>query len=550
MKRICTLFHIALSYLLLGSSIPVQSQTIYKVGTAEASLEPKASPFSIALAGYGVPRGGRFSIRWQEAVLAPSHFKVKKPGSKWKTIVNENRFPKGTLSVVSYQNRLIALTDNDELYRLDAADPNAEWIRFAAFNNLSYKVNLKSLAVFKGKLYGLSKDNKVYCASHQTEGDLTVKAVAISDDHESVVVIATDLCGFNADFTTAIKRDAFRRYKLRPEAILINASHTHFAPSTQDWTTWGSHQLPDTLYLNSVVRPAILKVIADAMKNREPALLSFGRGSTDIGHNRSLSGTDVPYDNAVDVLKIENMRDHSRSLVFLTGCHPVSSNTGVEGFTLSANFPGEARKVLEKEIGIKSALFIQGCGGDINPLSSDHAKTGRDLAMNVKLILEQPMQQLSGKINFYLDSVSFPAHRLSKRDIAAFKKDNENAPGNVYAEKNVRWANLMEKLDSEGKMPLQMPVYLQTFNIGNWKLIGISRETVTEYSLGIKKLWPEQLVSIAGYCNDVSSYLPTSKHIKAGVYEGLDSFFWYGQPSVFPLDVYETILNRIKSKNY
>ncbi len=550
MKKVRILTPVAIICLLLGISLSVQSQTIYQAGVATVSLEPKVSPFSIALAGYGVPRGGRFSIQWQEAVLAQSHFKAKKLSSKWETVADQNRFPEGTLSVVSYKNRLIALTNKDELYRLDASDKNAEWIRFATYNNLSYKVNLKSIAVFKEKLYGLSKDNKVYSASHQTEGDLTVKAVAISDDHESVVIVGTDLCGFNGNFITSIKQEVFKKYGVRPEAILINASHTHFAPSTQDWTTWGNHQLPDTLYLNGVVRPAILKAIAQALKNRKPSLLSFGRGKTAIGHNRTLSGTDVPYDNAVDVLQIESMRDHTKSLVFLTGCHPVSSNSGTEGFTLSANYPGEARKVLEKETGIKSALFIQGCGGDINPVSSDHNKTGRDLAMDVKLILKGSMQQLNGRINFHLDSVNFPVKKWSREHIMAFKKENEKAVNDVYAEKNVRWAKLMEKLDDENKMPSTMPVYLQTLNIGNWKLIGLSRETVTEYGLGIKKLWPDQLVSVAGYCNDVSSYLPTSRHIKAGVYEGLDSFFWYGQPSVFPLDVYETIINRIKSKNY
>jgi hypothetical protein len=73
---------------------------------------------------------------------------------------------------------------------------------------------------------------------------------------------------------------------------------------------------------------------------------------------------------------------------------------------------------------------------------------------------------------------------------------------------------------------------------------------VTDYSIGIKKIWPEKLVSVAGYCNDVSSYLPTSRHIKAGTYEGLGSFFWYGQPSVFPFDVYEKIIDKIKTQNY
>lgn len=100
-----------------------------------------------------------------------------------------------------------------------------------------------------------------------------------------------------------------------------------------------------------------------------------------------------------------------------------------------------------------------------------------------------------------------------------------------------------------GIMLKQMPVYVQTINIGNWKLVGLSRETVTVYSLGIKKLWPGKMVSVAGYCNDVSSYLPSSKHIKASTYQGNESFFSYGQPNTFPENVYEVIVNAIKTKN-
>jgi hypothetical protein len=36
-------------------------------------------------------------------------------------------------------------------------------------------------------------------------------------------------------------------------------------------------------------------------------------------------------------------------------------------------------------------------------------------------------------------------------------------------------------------------------------------------------------------------------HIEQGKYEGKDSFFWYGMPNVFPLNVEEIILSKIKS---
>jgi hypothetical protein len=81
-------------------------------------------------------------------------------------------------------------------------------------------------------------------------------------------------------------------------------------------------------------------------------------------------------------------------------------------------------------------------------------------------------------------------------------------------------------------------------------LIGLSREVVTEYSLAIKKIWPGKLVSVAGYCNDVSSYLPVERHITTGVYEGHGSYFWYGQPSSFPLNILDLVVNRIKAGNH
>lgn len=105
----------------------------------------------------------------------------------------------------------------------------------------------------------------------------------------------------------------------------------------------------------------------------------------------------------------------------------------------------------------------------------------------------------------------------------------------------------MVKYLNEGTMPKSMPVYVNTINIGNWKLVGFSRETTTGYGLGVKNFWPGKLVSVAGYTNDVSSYLPTHMHIEAGTYEGKDSFFWYGMPNIFPRNVDETILNSVKA---
>ncbi|HEY0770614.1 MAG TPA: hypothetical protein VGD31_09800, partial [Sphingobacteriaceae bacterium] len=109
--------------------------------------------------------------------------------------------------------------------------------------------------------------------------------------------------------------------------------------------------------------------------------------------------------------------------------------------------------------------------------------------------------------------------------------------------------NLMLKKYKENKVPTSLPVLVQTINIGEWKLVGLSREVVTEYGPAIRKIWPDKLVSVAGYCNDISSYLPNRWHVEAKLYEGNESFFWYGETAFFPEDVLEALTGKIKSLN-
>ena len=173
--------------------------------------------------------------------------------------------------------------------------------------------------------------------------------------------------------------------------------------------------------------------------------------------------------------------------------------------------------------------------------------SGEKLANDVITVLNSPMKKIEGPISFFLDTINIPITPWTKDEILAFREQNSGKTGDVYAEKNVKWCDLMMDYYNKGIMPESLPEYVQTINIGNWKLVGFSRETTTGYSFGVKKFWPDKLISVAGYTNDVSSYLPTHMHLEAKNYEGLDSFFWYGMPNVFPMNGDEIILGRIKS---
>ncbi len=453
----------------------------------------------------------------------------------------------GIISLAANNGRLYALTNDDILYQCEPVREGFKWLKIAYKNGITIKEDIRHIAIADNVIYGLSIENILYEGEHRSRGNLTSRAMAVKKGGETVVLVNIDLVGVNDTFTGLVKQEIFNKHHIPASAVLLNMSHTHFAPVTQDWLTWEEqNQRPDSIYLYSIVRNGILASVDNALESLAPAEIYFGRGTTDIGFQRSLPDHPELYDNSVDVIKVDYTDREQDNYLFLAACHPVHSTAGTLHYTISANFPGVARKLVEERTGTSNSLYLQGAAGDINPRDNGEYISGEKLANEVIAVLNRPMNEINGPISFYLDTINIPIEPWTKDEIIAFKTESIDKPGNLSAERNVRWSDLMLKHYEAGTMPTSLPVYVQTLNIGNWKLVGFSRETTTEYSLGIKDLWPDKLISVAGFTNDVSSYLPTMLHIEKRGYEGLDSFFWYGTYP-FPDKVYPIIISTIKS---
>ncbi|HTE24265.1 hypothetical protein [Flavitalea sp.] len=463
----------------------------------------------------------------------------------WKIIDSIN-----DVSGLTSDGRMLYSVNNDNtIWYLKKVGFGNRWIKIGRYNGFTYKIKVRQLAVVNTSLYALADDGKIYRARHSSDGDISARAMAVQNGKQTVIIVGVDLVSFNYSLITAIKNIVYTKRNIPPQAIFINGSHTHFAPTMKEALTYGEPmQLPDSNYLNNVVKNGIVKAIETALDNLSPSELSFVRGSTNIGHNRSSPDRENPYDHSLDIIKAESSDKKKRSILFLTGCHPVAKNAGFEGYTISANFPGVTKKLLQDKSLFNQAMFIQGCAGDINPRDDDHEKTGTELANNIVSALTGGLKKISGSISFYLDTLQIHISPWSIGQIEKFKQDNSEQQ-DLESIKNVRWANVMLKRYKEGKVPTTWPVYVQTLNIGNWKLVGLSREAVTEYGMAIKNLWPDKLVSVAGYTNDVPSYLPKSNHILAKTYEGYNSFFWNAQPAIPPLDVFDIVVSQIKKLN-
>jgi hypothetical protein len=463
---------------------------------------------------------------------------------------------KHIISMASDHRRLYAVTKDNYLLQRYLGQTGKDWQRIGYNNQVTYTVDVRQIVSSNGKLYAFGADSHFYMGKHSTEGNLSARAMAIKKGSDVVVIVGADVCGLDYSFTDDIKKEIYRRRGIPAHAIMINSSHSHFVPVTQGWRTWGiQNQYPDSVYLNHVVRTGIIQAVEEALDNMLPSYLSFGRDTTDIGHNRSLKGDLAIYDNDVDVLQAVSVDGKTKSLLFLTGCHPVFTDPSCGNYTITANFPGYARDILQKT-GYANSIFLQGCAGDINPKHS-FKTSGVMLATDVLRALGKEQFSVNGTIHVKLDSILVPTHPWNKEQLQAFREDNMKnermkIPGGVESDasgRNVRWADIMLKYVENKNMPAAMPIYIQTFDIGNWKLVGLSREATTGFSIAVKNVWPGQKVSVVAYTNDVSSYLATDPHITAKDYEGYDSFFWYAQPSPFPLETFDRVIGSIKGSD-
>lgn len=151
------------------------------------------------------------------------------------------------------------------------------------------------------------------------------------------------------------------------DEIIINASHCHGI-------------------VRNDLQQLVVQAVKDAAKNLVPVKASAGNGSEGrISENRRMflkDGTQIdmrraysmprdedvvstgPIDPQIGLLRLDRADGTPFAVVYQFACHPIM-NPPSKGS--SADYPGFASKVIEEATGAM-AFFVQGCGGDINPV--------------------------------------------------------------------------------------------------------------------------------------------------------------------------------------
>lgn len=389
--------------------------------------------------------------------------------------------------------------------------------------------------------------------NHPSEGtvhDLKARALAIQDKHgQGTLIVTTDLIGLPRSIAEPVAVRLQKDLGLDRAHILLNSSHTHTGPLVSNnlnlMFELDAHDQEVVARYSQELSEALVAVAESAVKDMAPASLWFGKGEAHFGINRrepTASGVKIgvnpkgPTDPDVPVIKITGTDGKLRAVVFGYACH----NTTLTGdfYKISGDYAGFAESDLEKANPGAVAMFMMLCGGDQNPeprttleLAEKH---GAALAAEVTRVIAGNMQPVRGAVRAAFQVVDLDFGYHTRETFQSRLKDR-----NVV---RVRHAKAMLKTYDEGHPIRHYPYPVQAIAFGkSLTVLAMGGEVVVDYALRVKKEYGAKDLMVAGYSNDVMSYIPSRRVLKEGGYEADDSMIYYGQPGPYAEDVEDRI---------
>lgn len=386
--------------------------------------------------------------------------------------------------------------------------------------------------------------------------DLFAKALVLEDaGGQQQAIITLDLIGVPRSMRERLEKRVADQFQLKPEALFINASHTHCGPELRvnrlEESGIESDRTAQAQAYTMKLENAIIDMIADCRKRLEPARVSYSHARCGFAMNRRLPTPggyqnspypDGPVDHDVPVLRVDSPDGKTlHAVLFGYACH--NTTLGFQQFC--GDYAGFAQQALEETHPGTVALFVLGCGGDQNPYPRGKIEQcqqhGRALANAVETALLPTPKPVSGPLSRVIDvAVLQFAPPPSREELMKRRVQSKNQFEASHA------GRLLRQLEEDGKVPLEYPAMTQVIRFGSdLTLIAMSGEVVVDYSLRLKRELPGENVWVAGYSNDVFGYVPSQRVLKEGGYEAGGAMLYTSFPGPFTEDVEERLMSKI-----
>lgn len=411
--------------------------------------------------------------------------------------------------------------------------------------------------------------------SEKVHDPLMLKALSLGDGRRRVFVVSSDLVYFPPALAETIKQEARQELGLAPEQVLLTADHIHTGPFM-----FGAEPGDKDRYIPGYweeMRRKIVEVLREAAANEAPATLVWGRSEADIGViNRRLK---TPYgvemrpnpDGTIDrealVLAALGQDGHPRAILFNYACHPTTVGTDI--YQISSDYPGVAQRALEARFPGATALFLNGCCGDVRPgliangqfrggTFEDVDRMGKALADAIAAALAQAQPVKPGPVEGRLETLDLPLNsdlipdtpeKLEKAATQYLKQPrrDETVSGAWHTPSDepavAAWKAEMAARLARGEKPVaSLPMDVHVLAVGDVRLAGLSGEIMTEIGKKIKN-GAGCPTLVASCANGVLGYIPTEAALSEGGYEA-KTFLYRKFPAPYAVSMENRLIQR------
>ncbi len=234
-------------------------------------------------------------------------------------------------------------------------------------------------------LAGVSRIDITHPKAGRINDPSYAKALVLRQGDVTAVLVTVDAVAIGGignipdTFLGFIRKELAKDPGIAPENLIVNASHCHGIVRSD------SDQL-------------VVQIVRDAVKKLTPVKVGAGTAREQrISENRRVilkDGSQVdmrrayslawdkeiasigPIDPQVGLLRLDREDGRPLAVLYNFACHPIM-NSPSKG--TSADFPAYASAMIENALGNDAlAFFVQGCGGDINPVRYKEVQSAAD----------------------------------------------------------------------------------------------------------------------------------------------------------------------------
>ena len=417
------------------------------------------------------------------------------------------------------------------------------------------------------------------------ESDLTATVLVLGDGETKVAIVATDLCVVSIAEGGRLRTAVADALRIPVSHVLLNLSHNHSAPALPEFMamTDSVEEIPFRTRYEADLQQWLAEAAVEADSRLQPVRIGCGWGESTIGVYRreTRDGRDVlgevpdhPIDSSVGVIRVDDLDGNPIATLFRYSAHPVT--VGSRSQVASADYPGPAREVIEQNLG-GLALFLQGCGGNVNPrvgigyevdcrdtknrvgmdLGGEALKVAAGIRTNTKAgerrplgnvpnILFTPWEQIdtsdtcthlaAAETSVPLDYDELPSLEQARAILEHWQRTaEERRSGDALdweiraAQKYEHWARNLVAAVEHGRPTHELR--LQAIRVNDIVLSALNMEVFFETGLDIRARSPLPDTFVLGYTNGLFGYLPRREDYPDGGWKVDGS---YALPDLLP----------------